>query len=239
MKIAKKDIALVMVLVAVIVAFCAYKFSLSPNLEAVEDEESKQASIQQQIDEVKARADQVPKMEKEIASWQVEVSDKLKPFHFGYLYEDGIMYLNNLEKQAEKEENSFAVNIPTYTVGETAFSSTVNGQGSFSGSSYMAGTTTYAFSYSLTGYDELKNFINYMIDEKDGSGVKSLDTMVINCTQGRSYFEGTISMTAYAVTDGNNTYKPQDLTEVEQGIRYDSIFGDLFTEDEEDTNDNE
>ena len=43
MKIAKRDLALVMIIVAILAAFAAYKFSLKPNLDAVDEEEGKQA----------------------------------------------------------------------------------------------------------------------------------------------------------------------------------------------------
>ena len=235
MKIAKKDIALVMVIVALLAAFCAYKFSLSSNLDKVEDEESKQASLQQQIDEVKARADQVQKMEKEIADWQVEVSNKIKPFHAAYLYEDGIMYLDNLEKQGEKEEteNYFKVRIDGYSVGESAITNTVNGQGSFKGMVYTSGQTNYNYAYKIDGYDELKNFINYIISETDGSGVKSLDTMTFEVTPEDSHIEGDISMTVFSISDGTNTYKPQNLENVEQQIESETIWGDFGEGDEQ------
>ena len=244
MKIAKKDIALVMVLVAVIAAFCAYKFSMKSNLDKVEDEESKQAVLQQQIDEVKARADQVPKMEKEIGEWQSNVSNWLKPFHSAHIYEDGIMYLRNLEHQDEKdEEEAFKAFILEYTLNETGIESTVSGQGSFGGIIFNSGTAKYNFAYMLTGYSQLKNFITYIISEEDGFGVKSLDSMSFELTPGSDHFKGHMEMTAYAISEIDNgkvinPYVPQDLSEIEQGLEKDSIFGDFVEEGEEDNNNN-
>ena len=238
MKIAKKDIALIMVIVALLAAFAAYKFSLSPNLDAVEDEESKQATLQKQIDEVKARADQVQKMEKEIAEWQTNVADWIKPFHAYHLYEDGIMYLRNLEHQDEKENNPFKVRIPEWTVNETKIGTTINGQGSFNGVVFSSGTTSYHYNFEITGYQELKNNLTYMISEVDGFGVKSLDNLSLNILTGSDVFKGQITMTAYSITeiDGGkvvNPYNPQNLSEIEQGLETDSIFGDFVEEDEE------
>ncbi len=228
MKIAKRDIAIVMIVVSLLALFCAYKFSLQGNLSAVEDEKAKQSTLQTQIDEVKARAIEVNKMDKEIAQWQVNIADWIKPFHANYLYEDGLMYLNNLEKQAEKEgEGKFGVRIDKYTVGESMVSSTVSGQGSFAGTTYIAGTTAYTYHYKITGYKELKNMINYIVNEEDGSGVKTLDSIVIGANTDGGLFEGDITMTAYSITDGTNEYVPQDLKTVEQKIKNNSIFGEI------------
>ena len=243
MKIAKKDIALVMIIVALLAAFAAYKFSLSSNLDAVEEEESKQASLQQQIDEVKARADQVPKMEKEIAEWQTNVANWIKPFHAAHKYEDGIMYLRNLEHQDEKDTDPFKAFILAYSLNETGIGTTISGQGSFSGATFVSGTANYDFEYRLTGYDELKRFITYIVSEVDGFGVKSLDSMSFELKEGKDLFEGDITMTAYSIAEVDNgkeinPYVPQNLTDVEQGLETDSIFGD-FNEDEEQNNDKE
>lgn len=233
MKIAKKDIALVMVIVALIAAFCAYKFSLSVNLDKVDEEETKQATLQSQIDEVKARANEVQKMDKEIAEWQVNVTNWMKPFHSNYLYEDGIMYLKNLEDQKENDgDEAFGVRIDSYTIGEAMLTSSVVGQGSFSGQAFMAGKTTYNYRYQLTGYDDLKDFINYLVSEKDGSGVKSLDSMSFSIDHANEEFEGNIVMSVFSISDGTNTYNPQDLTEVEQKIESNSIFGNLGEEED-------
>ena len=234
MKIAKRDIALVMVIVALIAAFCAYKFSLSSNLDKVDEEESKQATLQTQIDEVKARANEVNKMDKEIVEWQENVAEWIKPFHSAYLYEDGIMYLNNLENQKENKDTPFDVRIMRYTVGETAITSTVTGQGSFSDSSYIAGLTTYTYDYDITGYEDLKNFINYIVSEKDGSGVKSLDSMNFAVLNDRSNISGVITMSVYSITDGKtNPYEAQDLEDVKQQIESDTIWGDFGEEKDE------
>ena len=228
MKIAKRDIALVLVIFGLIAAFCGYKFFLSPNLEEVDKEKSAQADLQVKIDEVKAREAEVKNMEKEMQTWQVEIANAIKPFHSRYLYEDGIMYLNNLEKQKEAEgEDAFGVRIKTYTVAETNYGNTVEGKGAFAGSTYRAGNLTYSYDYTIIGYDDLKKFINYIVSEKDGSGVKSLDTMTFAVIPSEEKFTGNITMTVYAVTDGNNPYEPQDLSEVEQQIENNSIFGNL------------
>jgi len=226
MKIAKRDIAVIMVIVALLVVFCSYKFSWTPNQEAKEKEEARQSELQVQIDQVKARAAEQPRMEKEMAAWQEEISKAIQPFHSRYLYEDGIMYVKNLEEQAENENTPFEVKIKTWTVAESGYSNTISGQGCFTGTTYASGTTSYNYNYDITGYDQLKNLINYIVSEKDGSGVKSLDSMsfTYNKATGEK-FTGTIVMTVYAITDGNNPYEPQNLEDVEQQITNDNIFG--------------
>ena len=244
MKIAKRDIALLLIVFGLLIGFCAYKFFLSEDLKAVEDEEATQGNLQFQIDEVKARADQVPKMEKEIGEWQTIISNWLKPFHCYHQYEDAVMYLRNLEHQNEKDKDPFELSIYEYKLEETGINTTITGQGSFAGTSFSSGTANYEFKYEIKGYDQLKYFLTYMISEEDGFGVKSLDSMSFDLQSGSDVFRGTITMTAYAIAevDGGklvNPYVPQKLDDIEQGLdEKDSIFGNFKEEDETDKNKN-
>lgn len=230
MKIAKRDIAIVMVVVALLSVFCAWKFSFSPARDTVDQEKSRQSELQSQIDAIKIRAKEAENMQKEMQKWQAEMAKELEPYHSNYLYEDGLMYLNNLEIQKENAAMPFEVLIDDYSVGESGVSQTINGQGIFTDKTYIAGTTTYSFNYTLTGYDKLKNFINYMVGESDKSGIKTLDTMTFDVNNELATFKGSINMTAYSIasmTKGelDNTYVPQNLEKVEKGITEKNIWG--------------
>ena len=235
MKIAKRDIAIVLVIVGLLAVFFSYKFSFSPSREKVDQEKSKQASIQSEIDAIKAREKEADNMRKEMDKWTVEIADAVKPYHSAYLYEDGIMYMDNLEKQVdnENEEEAFGVRIDTYSVGENAAGNEIQGQGCFAGKTYKTGSTGYSFNYDLTGYDQLKHFINYIISEKDGSGVKTLDSMSFNVANDTSNISGSVSLTAYTFSDGDNAYVPQNLEEVETGIESGNIWGEMHLEGED------
>jgi len=230
MKIAKRDIAVVMIVVGLLSLFCAWKFSFSPARDTVDQEKSKQTDLQNQIDAIKIRAKEAENMEKEMSKWQGEIATSLEPYHSNYLYEDGLMYLDNLEKQKDNAALPFEVRIPHYSVGESGVSQTIEGQGVFSGKTYISGTTVYNFDYTITGYDQLKNFINYMVGESDKSGVKTLDSMTFSVTNDISEVKGSINLTAYsfaAMTGANldNAYVPQKLDGVKQGITTKNIWG--------------
>jgi len=245
MKIAKRDIAIVMVVVALLAVFCAWKFSFSPAQETVDKEKSRQSELQSQIDAIKIRAKEAENMQKEMQKWQAEMATAFEPYHSAYLYEDGLMYLNNLENQKENAAMPYEVKIPMYTIGESGISNTIEGMGIFSGKSYIIGQTTYGFDYELKGYDQLKNFINYIISESDKSGIKTLDSMTFDVDNANSSIDGTINISAYAAMvsgkDGiENEYKPQNLESVEKGITTKNIWGEFGkASDENEENNNE
>lgn len=213
MKIAKKDIAVLMVIVGLIAAFCSYKFYFSGKLEEIDQENTKQASIQAEIDKVSKVAATDTDMNNQVAKWAKEVDEIVARYDVAYQYEDGILFMKSIENQS-----NFTATISTYTVGESVLSTTIAGQGEFAGKSFMQGTTTYSYGYSVDSYDSLKNLINYVVSDK--SGVKSLDSMTF--AMNGEGFTGNITMTVYTLADGSSAYEAPSISGVETGI--DRIF---------------
>ncbi len=213
MKIAKKDIAVLMVIVGLIAAFCSYKFYFSGKLEEIDAENSKQASIQTEIDKVSKVAATDTDMNNQVAKWAKEVDEMVGRYDVAYQYEDGILFMKSIETQ-----DAFTAAIDTYTVGETVLANTVVGQGEFGGKSFLQGTTTYSFNYKVDSYDSLKKLIDYIVSDKNG--VKTLDSMTF-AVSGEG-FTGSATMTVYSLADGSAAYTAPTISGVETGV--DRIF---------------
>ena len=211
MKLAKRDIAILLIVFGLIAAFCSYKFILSPSLDTVEEENSQQESLQAQIDEVKQRADQESKMKQDISDWSEEIATAIGDYKAAYLYEDGVLYIKDLSEQ------DFAPVIETYNVGETAYGTIVTGQGSFAGTVYSAGSATYSFDYEVESYTELKEMVAYLVSGSDG--VKTIDTLTASKDGAEGKITGSVTMSAYVLTDSiTNPYAAPDTSVSSSGI---------------------
>lgn len=214
MKIAKKDLALIMVIVGILAAFCSYKFYFSGKMEEVEKENKAQAELQDKIDAVKAVADTVPDMKKEMELWQNDVTNLLAKFKVNAIYEDGILY-------AKAIETDLGAEIGSYNIAQSSEVARVPGEGKFSGKTYVKGTTNYSISYHVADYDALKKLINYLVS--GNAGVKTLDSMSFIINDDNS-ISGSVNLTVFVMSDGSVEYQAPTINGVETG-KIPNIFG--------------
>lgn len=219
MKIAKRDIAIIMIVVGLLAAFCSYKFYFSGVLDDVDAEKKKQAELQTEIDKVAAVAGTETAMKNEVKKWSDEIESMLEKYDVLYTYEDGILWM----KQIEEEKDLTGTLIETYTIGETGLNVAVTGQGDFAGKNYYQGTTNYSFSYEVQDYATLKKFIDYIVSGNDG--VKTLDSMSFTVDPETGVTTGNISMTVYVLSDGTKAYTAPEIEGVTTGD-VKNIFGD-------------
>ena len=228
MKMAKKDLALVMIIVGALLLFCAWKFSFSPAMEEVDAQESKQADLQVQIDKVVAEAGTETQKENEIKQWSDEISKMLSKYDVYYQYEDGILWMKQIEDDFAKDDEMTTV-IAQYTVGESGIAATVEGQGAFAERIYYKGTTTYTFNYQVADYATLKDFIDYIVSGNDG--VKTIDNMSFSVDPVTGVTSGSVTMTVYTMMDGTVAYEAPTISGVETGVT--NIFGEPTGEEED------
>lgn len=230
MKIAKRDLALVMILISALLAFVAYKFSFDPAMKEVETQDKKQASLQKEIDEVAAKAGTETQMNNEIKKWTDEIADMVSKYDVWYQYEDGILWMKKIEDNFTEGEEMSAI-IDQYTVGESKIAAAVEGQGSFAEKGFVKGTSTYSFNYTVKDYETLKEFIDYIVSGKDG--VKTLDSMSFSVDPTTGITSGSVTMTVYVMVDGSVAYEAPTISGVTIGVT--NIFGEPTGEVEEET----
>jgi hypothetical protein len=203
MKIAKRDIAIIMVVIGVLFAFLVWNFSFKDALDKVDAENSKQATLDTQIEEVKAQASKVDGMNKEMDQWKKDVAKTMEKYDVNYTYEDGYLYLKSIEDM--KDAN---ILIDTYTINETTLDSIVEGGGAFEGKMFAYGSTQYNYNFNIDNYANFKRFVTYITSGE--GGVKSLDSLTVKFDPDAEFgfdYKGTVIATAYAITDGTNAYE--------------------------------
>lgn len=217
MKIAKRDIAIIMIVLGALVAFCSYKFFFSGALDVVEEENAKQEELQEEIDKVAAVAGTETKMKNEVKKWSDEIDAMIAKYDPYYEIEDGILWMKQIE------DDGIAA-ISEYGVGEPVYATTITGQGDFSKKIYLQGTTSYTMNYTVVDYDALKDFIDYIAkgkNKKGEDGMKTIQSMTFNVTE-VGYITGTVTMTVYVMADGSVVYEAPDIPGVTLGV--DPIF---------------
>ncbi len=226
MKIAKKDIALIMIVLGLVILFCSFKFAFSPALDTVDAEKAKQADLQKQIDEIKKVAGTEPDMEKEIAGWTKEIEDMLAKYHAAYSYEDGILWMKQIEDAGTASGSPVISAYTVNEIGAASLTTTVEGQGAFSGKVYGKGTASYSFNYFVPDYESLKSFLDYIVTASNREGVKTIDSMSFAVNSVTGEISGSVNMTVYSVTDLADVllYKLPAVDGVNQGVG--NIFGE-------------
>ncbi len=227
MKIAKRDLALIMVIVGLLAAFCSYKFSFEGTLETVEAENKKQEEKQAQITQLEAKANEVNNMKKEVVLWGDEITKILEDYDVFYSIEDGILWMSQIEKDTAASGKPALID--TYNVGEPGIAATVTGQGAFAGKEYKKGSTTYTYTYAVEDYDSLKHLIDYIVSGNDG--VKTLDNMSFTVDEATGAVKGSITMTVYVLHDNTVPYEFPTIDGVDLGIT--NIWGEPTGELEE------
>jgi hypothetical protein len=213
MKIAKREVAIIMVIIGLLAAICSYRFYFSSKLDEVDEQETLQKSLQSQIDEINLKVDDEKRMRSQMTDWESEVNDEVALYDVAYTYEDGILYMKEIE-------DAGLATITSYTVGETGIAATVAGQGIFAGKTFNEGSTTYTFNYAVESYDALKTFIDYIVSR--GNGIRALTSMSYSVdTEGS--ISGSVNMNIYTMSDGSKAYEQPVINDVDLGIN--NIFG--------------
>lgn len=229
MKIAKRDIAIVMVVLGAIILFISYKFAFSPSMDTVKEEEAKQADLQKEIDEIKKVAGTESQMDRDMKEWASNIETALKKYNPSYSYEDGLLWLKQVEEAKDTMGNtaSGAPLIDSYTVSEIGLnnmSTIVEGQGKFAGTTYGYGRSIYTFDYLIDSYANLKLFLDYIVTPASRDGVKTIDSMTFVISNSGA-ISGTVNMSVYVLTNAIDAlqYAPPAIDGVNQGVT--NIFG--------------
>ncbi len=249
MKVSKRDLSIIMVLVGLVAAFCAYQFyfrgCLTERNQTMEDVKSLKA----EYEELNALMDRLTEFRNSITN-NIAAMDKLvQSYPAFYRYEDGIMYLRNLEKNTD----SYGVYFSTYTVSQTVLADEYEGKvAEKKGDTFLTKTVNYAYgistinaSYTCDGYNQVKKLVNDVYNEKNDDVPKSIESIAMTFDNTTGKIIGSIAFNLYSLTDGvNNEYVPVDTTLTDSDLGLDNtsenasgIFGtwEPLPEEEEET----
>lgn len=221
MKITRRDLGVIMILVGVLAVFLVYQLSFTKMQTKVEDLQNEQKNIKAQINELQPVKDNAPFYEKMMEQFLEELNKKTEEFPVQVRYEDGIMYVVELEDKV-------GVEISSFTASESSVVSSIEGTGSLLGHNYTLGIASLSFNYAVEDYDTMKEFLNYIYADKNNK--RTITTVSISFDKKTGKINGAIDINMFALSDGIRTYEEQDLPIDKQGVGV--IFGDVEEENE-------
>ncbi len=224
MKITRRDLGVIMILVGILSVFLVYQMNFRDMQTQVEALQEEQKTLNSQIDELQPVKDNAPFYTSEMERFKDELTDIVAEFPVNILYEDGIMYVVELE-----ENEDFNVSIPSFTVSEAAVSQTVEGAGSLTGYTYTLGQSTLNFSYTVDSYEDMKEFVNYIYSDTDNKRTIPTISMMFNTETGS--ITGSININMYVMSDGTTPYEQIELPLDDLGVE--NIFGEISEEEED------
>lgn len=244
MKITKKEVNLLIGLLGILIAFCAYQFGYLKVMEKTEALETQNNAMESEIRQYESwmqnkdtYVSETEKMQRQIADWinefpanalpedDMKLAYQMDNRNLGqYLFinamtfsEPGLLYTTDYSAQEAQQQGAAGV------AGATSSGSSVPSAGS-AGILYPV----YSLYQQNTGmgidcsYEGIKNMVERVYSDKNRKSIQSI-TLAFDASTGR--MSGNISMNAYYVFGSDKQYSQPDLTPVRQGTG--NIFGTL------------
>ena len=218
MKISKREIYLLVALLGIGIAVCAWQFGFKKINAETETLRAETEVIQKDIQKYSAVKNNIELYQKGIEDATTKIADVLNEFPVAIMEEDLIMFGRELEK-----------NDQATMVSSVAFGTNSN---VFVATSHPVDSTTVPLSYSLynnqisvsynTSYDGFKDLVDYMYEHKNRMSLESF-ALAYDADNGR--LMGTSVINMYYVSGTDKEYKQQNLSGVSIGT--DNIFGTL------------
>jgi hypothetical protein len=166
MKLTKRDVSVLLYIVAILSIFLVYQFYYSSTVKQAETTLTECVGLQQQVDELQAKVAQQPQYEDDIADMKKGISDILALYPASISEEDILLYVKELNDELDMGINgvTFSAATPIYSVVGTGHASTYN---------FVAESIGISINYS-TDYDGLKRIVDYINDDPEHRTITSL-----------------------------------------------------------------
>lgn len=215
----RKDIQLLLIVLGILLAVVSWQYIYNPNIEKVDKITAENETLKNTVSDLEVLEANKDKYIADIETMETECNEIISHFPAGFLMEDEIMYLYNMENVSQNQvvvpnigfgQQNEVPYSGTLTVGEYQLRD--DGIKMFTAQDNITFTTTY------TG---LKNVIHYIYDIP---GRKSISSVSIT-SGSKGYLNGTMSVDFYALSGTEKLYLHQDIKGVSLGKG--NIFGVL------------
>lgn len=215
----RKDIQLLILVLGILATVLSWQFVYNPNLEKAEEVNAENDTLRDTIAELEALDARKQQFIDDTASMQQECAEIAERFPSGFLLEDAVMYLYNMENVTQNQ-----VVIPSIGFGqatEVPYSgNTAVGEYVLVDEGIKLYTAQDNVSFTTT-YTGLKNMVHYIYDMP---GRKSLSSVSLSASPD-GYLTGSMSVDFYCMTGTEKLYVPIDIPGVVLGKS--NIFGVL------------
>ena len=216
MKIAKRDLKLLLILAGLLVFLLMYMLVFNPLQSKISDVKAENAQLSAQVEDLEAKYLRMAEYEEGIEASREYVKETLKTFPGDVKEEDILSYLLTMESRQGIRMESVTFNKPELVQQFTMMTQT-DGQdvaipaGAYRASTVMTGTLT---------YPQSKNVINYFYESDKQTTLENV-TLTYNAETGQ--LAGSFQLAKYFINFDGSEYVPERVPAVDIGLK--DLFG--------------
>ena len=216
MKIAKRDLKLLLILAGLLVFLLLYMLVFNPLQSKISDVKAENAQLSAQVEDLEAKYLRMAEYEEGIKNSRAYVKETLKSFPGDVKEEDILSYLLTMEARQGIRMQSVTFNNPVL-VQQFNMMNQVDGQdvgipaSAYRSTTVMTGTLT---------YPQAKNVINYFYDSDKQTTLDNV-TLTYNAESGK--LTGTFELAKYFINFDGAEYVPERVPVVDLGLK--DLFG--------------
>ena len=216
MKIAKRDLKLLLILAGLLVFLLMYLLVFNPLQTKISDVKAENAQLSAQVEDLEAKYLRMAEYEEGIKASREYVKETLKSFPGDVKEEDILSYLLTMESRQGIRMQSVTFNDPVL-VQQFDLMDQVDGQdvavpaGAYRASTVMTGTMN---------YPQAKNVINYFYNSDKQTTLETA-TLTYNAESGK--LTGTFELAKYFISFDGADYVPERVPVVDIGLK--DLFG--------------
>ncbi len=212
MKISQKHIQYILLLLIVVIAFCAYQFGYVKFVESANKVKTENKAIQARIDDLSAKEEHRAEWTEGINSTDDRIKEVLAKYGPGNTPEKSIMFVRSLEKNADMTIPTIAFNPDTVIF--------VSEDLDANGNPKVEMDQTYISVNFSTTYEGLKKCFDYINKYPERMNVNGFTA---SYDQETSMLAGSMVINMFGVKDENHVYTDPSVPGVSIGIK--NIFG--------------
>ena len=216
MKIAKRDLKLLLILAGLLVFLLMYMLVFNPLQSKISSVKAENAQLSAQVEDLESKYLRMAEYEEGIKDSRAYVKETLKRFPGDVKEEDILSYLLTMEARQGIRMESVTFNDPEL-VQQFNMMTQVDGQdvavpaGAYRASTMMTGTLT---------YPQAKNVINYLYESDKQTTLENV-TLTYNAETGK--LAGTFELSKYLINFDGAEYVPERVPAVDMGLK--DLFG--------------
>lgn len=204
MRVTRRDIKVILLLIGILSAFITYQFYLKTKLDDIDKVKDQITTLKAEIDDLRTKKRSENLFREQMGNQEKEVNAKIAEFPESQWYEDGILFLNYLEKRHElnEEEEEIKIYFHRYQFTEATAVETVMGKLNMAGRKItLLDATTNA--HFICDYDALKEMINQIYSNGDTKRMIRTLNIEVKWT-GDFPLVGDVTFSSFAMNDDNN-----------------------------------
>lgn len=217
MRVTRRDIKVILLLIGILAAFITYQFYFKTKLDDIQVQEDKITALKAEIEDLEKKKAFESVYRKQMADQDKEVEEKISEFPADQWYEDGIVFLDYMERRhiLKEDKEKIKIYFNKYGFTEATTVESVIGQlNTYDRRISLLDATTKA--EFISDYDGLKEMIRviYGKDAETGSKIKRMiRTMNVEVKwNGTFALEGDIEFSSFAMADAGS--KKREYTPV-------------------------